>query len=116
MVRPPRPAPRPPSPPPPPAPAAGVGGGGAGAGSCAGVLPALLVFPPAHWLADSVAHASSGQLLLLQPRGTGWNGSAQLVLAGGSAPQDPPPPPPPPTLQFRPRFNGLRARLHASCC
>src|SRR6218665_401303 len=107
MVRPARPA---------PGPASRPMWGWALAGACAGVLPALLVFAPAHWLADSVAHASSGQLLLLQPRGTVWNGSAQLVLAGGSASQDRAALPGTVTWQLRPRFNGLRARLHASCC
>ncbi|ABM59247.1 type II secretion system protein N [Verminephrobacter eiseniae] len=107
MVHPARPA---------PGPASRPMWGWALAGACAGVLPALLVFAPAHWLADSVAHASSGQLLLLQPRGTVWNGSAQLVLAGGSASQDRAALPGTVTWQLRPRFNGLRARLHASCC
>src|SRR6218665_3680312 len=107
MVRPARPA---------PGPASRPMWGWALAGACAGVLPALLVFAPAHWLGDSVAHASSGQLLLLQPRGTGWDGSAQLVLAGGSARQDRAAPPRPGAWAFPPRFNGLRAGLHPSCC
>src|SRR6218665_1107869 len=106
MVRPARPA---------PGPASRPMWGWALAGACAGVLPALLVFAPAHWLAHSVAHASSGQLLLLQPRGTGWDGSAQRLLPGGRAAQARAARPGTVPWQLRPRLNGLRARLHASC-
>src|SRR6218665_1818531 len=110
--------PRPMAPPAPPAPgpASRPMWGWALAGACAGVLPDLLVFAPAHWLADSVPHASDGQLVLLEPRGPGWNGSAHLVLAGGSASQDRAALPGTVTWQLRPRFNSLRARVHARCC
>lgn len=93
-----------------------AGWGWALAGALAGALPALLVFAPAHWLAEGVARASQGQVLLLQPRGTVWNGSAQLVLTGGSASQDRAALPGRLDWQLRPAWAGLRAQLHAGCC
>ena len=76
----------------------------------------MLAFAPAHWLAQGVASASQGQVLLLQPRGTVWNGSAQLVLTGGSASQDRAALPGRLDWQLRPAWSGLRAQLHAGCC
>ena len=76
----------------------------------------MLAFAPAHWLAQGVASASQGQVLLLQPRGTVWNGSAQLVLTGGSASQDRAALPGRLDWQLRPAWGGLRAQLHAGCC
>ena len=93
-----------------------AGWGWALAGAVAGALPAVLAFAPAHWLAQGVASASQGQVLLLQPRGTVWNGSAQLVLTGGSASQDRAALPGRLDWQLRPAWDGLRAQLHAGCC
>ena len=50
------------------------------AGALAGVLPALLAFAPAHWLATAVGRASGQQIQLQAPSGTVWTGSAHLVL------------------------------------
>ena len=93
-----------------------AGWGWALAGAIAGVLPASVVFAPAHWLAQGVAHASGGQVLLLQARGTVWSGSAQLVLTGGSASHDRAALPGRVDWQLRPRWDGLRAHIHAACC
>lgn len=93
-----------------------AGWGWALAGAAAGVLPAMLAFAPAHWLAQGVAGASQGQVLLLQPRGTVWNGSAQLVLTGGSASQDRTALPSRLNWRLRPAWVGLSAQLHADCC
>ena len=86
------------------------------AGAVAGVLPAVLIFAPAHWLANSVANATQGQVLLLQARGTVWTGSAQLVLTGGSASKDRAALPGRVDWQLRPTLSGLRAQLRADCC
>ncbi|KQO14806.1 type II secretion system protein N [Acidovorax sp. Leaf78] len=86
------------------------------AGALAGVLPAMVVFAPAQWLAHSVTDATGGQVQLLQARGTVWTGSAQLVLTGGSASQDRAALPGRLDWRIRPSFSGLRAQIHADCC
>ena len=90
--------------------------GWAWAGVLAGVLPAVVAFAPAHWLAGGVARATQGQVQLLQPRGTVWTGSAQLVLTGGQASKDSAALPGRVDWQLRPTWGGLRARLQAGCC
>ncbi len=86
------------------------------AGAAAGVLPAVVAFAPAHWLADGVARATQGQVQLLQARGTVWTGSAQLVLTGGAASRDSAALPGRVDWQLRPTFDGLRVQLQAACC
>src|SRR6218665_3751998 len=71
MVRPARPA---------PGPASRPMWGWALAGACAGVLPALLVFAPAHWLADSRAPARPGDLAIAPPfQGPARQAACQLL-------------------------------------
>jgi len=86
------------------------------AGAVAGVLPALIAFAPAHWLAEGVASATRGQVLLQQARGTVWTGSAQLVLTGGSASKDRTALPGRVDWRLRPTWDGLSAQLQAGCC
>ena len=57
-------------------------------GALTGLLLVLLLGAPAQWLTAGVAQAAQGRLQLLQPRGTVWQGSAQLALAGGLGSQD----------------------------
>src|SRR3954466_11620820 len=57
-------------------------------GTCIGALLALVLFAPARWLASRVASSTAGQLVLLDPRGTVWTGSAQLQLTGGADSRD----------------------------
>ncbi len=90
--------------------------GWAGAGALLGALGAGLLFAPAHWLASGVARASAGQVQLLQPRGTVWNGSAQLVLTGGASSQDATALPGRVHWRLRPQLRGLQAQLQAACC
>ena len=52
-------------------------------GVCLGGLLALITQAPAQWLANGVAYASAGRVLLKHPQGTVWQGSAQWVLSGG---------------------------------
>lgn len=85
-------------------------------GALAGALPSVALFAPAHWLAQGVASATGGQVLLLQPRGTVWTGSAQLVLTGGTASQDRAALPGRVEWQLRPTLSGARVQLLASCC
>lgn len=90
--------------------------GWAGAGALLGALGAAALFAPAHWLAGGVARASGGQVQLLQPRGTVWNGSAQLVLTGGASSQDASALPGRLHWRLRPALGGLHAQLQAACC
>ncbi len=53
------------------------------AGSVIGLVVSLVVFAPAQWLAQAVASATEGRLLLSDARGTVWSGSAVVVLTGG---------------------------------
>ena len=57
-------------------------------GAAAGALAALVAFAPAAWLAGAVSHATSERLLLAEARGTVWQGSAVVVLTGGSGSRD----------------------------
>ena len=90
--------------------------GWAAAGVLVGVLPAVISFAPAQWLARAVDSATDGQVLLAQARGTVWTGSAQLVLTGGGASQDRAALPGRLEWQLRPTLRGLRAQVHAACC
>jgi len=57
-------------------------------GAAAGALVALVAFAPAAWLAGAVAQTTDERLLLADARGTVWQGSAVLVLTGGSGSRD----------------------------
>jgi general secretion pathway protein N len=54
------------------------------AGSVLGSAVALVFFAPAAWLAAALADATDQRLLLADARGTVWQGSAVMVLTGGS--------------------------------
>jgi general secretion pathway protein N len=85
-------------------------------GAACGLLLAVLLFAPARWLAAAVAGASRGQLLLNEPRGTLWGGSAQLVLTGGPGSTAAAALPGRVQWTLAPRWNGLAARLRSDCC
>ena len=86
------------------------------AGGLLGLAVAVLLCAPARWLAAGVAQLSQGQVQFADPRGTVWNGSAQLVLAGGAGSQDRTALPERLHWQIRPAWNGLRTALQADCC
>ncbi|MES2973840.1 MAG: type II secretion system protein N [Pseudomonadota bacterium] len=88
----------------------------AAAGGIAGLLAALLVFAPARWLAAALQEATSGHLVLAQARGTVWDGTAQLVLAGGAGSRDAAALPGQVHWQLRPAWAGLSARIDMPCC
>ncbi len=54
-------------------------------GVCLGLMLGLLTQAPAQWLAHGVAHASAGRVLLKNPQGTIWQGSAQWALSDGQS-------------------------------
>ncbi len=90
--------------------------GWAVAGFFLGLLVALACFAPARWLAAGVAQATGGRVLLQATRGSVWNGSAQLVVAGGADSHDAAALASRVSWQLRPATGGLRLLLSAPCC
>lgn len=86
------------------------------AGAFAGLLAALAAFAPASWLAAAVQRASNSRIVLNDPRGTVWQGSAQLVLTAGPGSTDTAALPDRLAWSLRPRWDGLSLRLGAACC
>ena len=85
-------------------------------GIALGVLLAVVVFAPASWLASSVFNATGGRVVLAAPRGTVWNGSAQLQLTGGAGSTDALALPTRVDWRVRPRWNGFAASIGSECC
>jgi general secretion pathway protein N len=85
-------------------------------GAAIGLLVALLLFAPARWLAASVLSATQGRVVLEEPRGTVWNGSAQLLLAGGAGSTDAMALPTRLDWRLRPRWDGAHLELATACC
>jgi general secretion pathway protein N len=48
--------------------------------SSAGMALGALLFAPAHWISAAVSQLTQGGVILAQPQGSVWEGSAQLVL------------------------------------
>lgn len=99
-----------------PSPAALTAWGWALAGALTGLLLATVVFAPARWLAAAVHQASGQQVSLLAPRGSLWQGSAQLVLSGGLGSRDAMALPGQLAWRIRPAWNGAVAQISAACC
>ena len=86
------------------------------AGALVGLALAVVLFAPARWLAALVRQASDEQILLLTPQGSLWQGSAQLVLSGGSGSRDALALPSRLTWRIRPAWNGASMQLSTDCC
>lgn len=85
-------------------------------GTLLGMGLAMIVWAPARWLAWGVNQASQGQVQWLNPRGTLWQGSAQLVLSGGTGSLDPQALPGRLHWTLSPTWRGVRIGWHADCC
>ncbi|WP_200843411.1 type II secretion system protein N [Pantoea sp. 18069] len=85
--------------------APGVPWGWAAAGAIIGGLLCLLAVLPARWAGALATRASGERVLLQDVRGSVWNGSAQLVLAGGAGSRDAKALPGRLSWQLRPRWN-----------
>jgi len=81
-----------------------------------GAVLCTVVYAPARWLAQGLAQASDARVQLLQPQGTVWQGSAQLVLGAGSGSQAHTALPGRVQWQLRPSLRGLQLALQAPCC
>lgn len=86
------------------------------AGAAAGLLLALMLFAPARWVAKAVDERTGGHVVLTEPRGTVWNGSAGLVLTGGPGSVDAAALPSRVDWRFGLRWNGLRGEFATACC
>ena len=85
-------------------------------GALLGWVLTLGIWAPARWLAWGVAQASQGQVQWLNPRGTVWQGSAQLLLSGGAGSRDPLALPGRLHWTLAPTSTGLRLGWRADCC
>lgn len=86
------------------------------AGAIAGLILALGVYAPARWLAALVQQASGEHVLLVAPRGSFWQGSAQLALSGGAGSKGAMALPGELVWRMRPAWDGLSMQLSAECC
>jgi general secretion pathway protein N len=85
-------------------------------GVVAGLLLAALAFAPARWLAGPLANATNRHLVLTDARGTLWNGSGQLMLAGGAGSADAVSLPTRVDWKLRLRWNGVAGEVQSACC
>ncbi len=85
-------------------------------GGMLGLALALLLFAPASLLGAGLAAATQGRLQLVEERGSVWNGSARLLLTGGSGSRDSASLPSRLSWTLRPAWAGLKLQLNASCC
>lgn len=92
--------------------AARAGFWGAGVGLAIG----LVAFTPASWLANRIASATHGTVLLTETRGTVWSGSGMLVLTGGPDSHDASALPGRMSWTLRPSGLGMKLTLSQPCC
>lgn len=85
-------------------------------GAAIGLVLALVLFAPARWAAAAVADATGGRVVLENPRGTIWNGSARLVFTGGAASRDVAGLPSRLQWRLRPQPGGFALHLASPCC
>ncbi|NDG42060.1 MAG: general secretion pathway protein GspN, partial [Betaproteobacteria bacterium] len=85
-------------------------------GALLGAIAGLAFNAPAQWLADALHQASGERLLLAQARGSLWDGSAVLVLTGGTGSHDASALPGRLAWQLRPDGLGLAFTARQDCC
>jgi len=90
--------------------------GWAAGGAVLGLLLGLVLFAPASWLASTVERLSGQHVLLSEPRGTVWAGSARVILTGGPGSTDAAALPGRVAWDLQPRWDGVAAALRAECC
>jgi general secretion pathway protein N len=85
-------------------------------GALIGALATLALFAPARWLASVLHEQSAGRLVLINPRGTVWNGASGVVFASGAGGADAISLPGALSWKLRPSWGGISASLELSCC
>lgn len=86
------------------------------AGALLGLGLAVLCNAPAHWLTSALQQGSGDRVLFQATRGTVWNGSTQLALAGGTGSHDAVALPGRVSWGITPSLSGLQVDLQADCC
>ena len=86
----------------------------------AGALLGLMVVPvllaPARWLTAAIEQSSGNRIQFFDPRGSVWDGSAQLVLTGGAGSVDAVALPGRISWRLRPIWRGATAHIFSDCC
>lgn len=102
--------------------------GGVMLATLVGVLLALLLFAPARWLAQPLALATGDRLVLVNARGSIWQGQGNLLFTGGEGSNDRTSLPGTLNWTLRPHWTtppgasgraggpGLMITLHMDCC
>lgn len=90
--------------------------GWAFSGAVCGLLLVLVWQAPGQWLTSALQQATQGRLQFHQARGSLWQGSAQVSLAGGFGSQDAALLPGRLSWQLRLSGLALQADLLADCC
>ncbi len=85
-------------------------------GALLGLIVVPVVMAPARWLTSTIEQASGGRIQLFDPRGSIWDGSAQLVLTGGVGSSDAVALPGRVSWHLRPIWRGGTAHIVADCC
>lgn len=81
-----------------------------------GVLLCVLLFAPARWLTLAVTRATESKVQLMNPQGSLWNGSAQLVFSAGEGSLARSALPGRLVWRLRPSMEGLQVNITAACC
>ena len=81
-----------------------------------GAVGALIAFAPAAWLARGLQAATNGHVLLAEPEGSVWRGSAQLFLTGGEGTQDAASLPGRMLWKLWPSWSGAVMQVELPCC
>jgi len=86
------------------------------AGALIGLTLSTVVFAPARWLSALVEQTTRGQVLLMEPRGSVWTGSARVTLTGGAGSQEAAMLPGRLDWHLAPALTGASLQLNADCC
>jgi general secretion pathway protein N len=86
------------------------------AGALTGALWAMVMWAPARWLAEVVRYSTGQKLVLVDPRGTVWQGSARFLLTGGAGSRDVAVLPERVQWAVWPTLSGFDVGMLAACC
>lgn len=81
-----------------------------------GAVLTVVLFAPARWLSAALSNWSQGRLVLANPRGTVWNGTAAVVFASGAGGAEAISLPGLLHWRMRPSWSGMSASLDLPCC
>jgi len=85
-------------------------------GTVVGAVVTIIFFAPARWLAAVLRDQTQGYVLLVNPRGTVWNGVANVVFASGAGGAESVSLPGLVSWKLRPHWGGASAALDIPCC